>query len=165
MSSFDSASYFRKAWLRSDQNYLAPDGRSWYGTIRVPISASTAMKDAAATHKFSADHLADMERRCLEAIEACNENASKRAMVTETINQYGPLLKRSGDDNHFVKKHDLLLKDRPWEGCSCPFCESAGMHVVVFRGAGRNKRRGLHNTWVFYHKILHGNAIPANLSE
>jgi hypothetical protein len=26
----------------------------------------------------------------------------------------------------------------------------------VFRGTGRNKRRGFHNTWVLYHKILHG---------
>ena len=27
VDSFDSASYFRKAWLRSDQNYLASNGQ------------------------------------------------------------------------------------------------------------------------------------------
>src|SRR5262249_28737179 len=46
-SSFDSASYLRKAWLRSDQNYLAPDGNGWYTAIRVPISSSKRMREAA----------------------------------------------------------------------------------------------------------------------
>src|SRR5262249_38097875 len=35
IGSFDSATYFRKVWLRSDQNYLGADGR-WYAAIRVP---------------------------------------------------------------------------------------------------------------------------------
>jgi hypothetical protein len=37
INSFDSASYFRKSWLRSGQNYLGVDGR-WYAAIRVPPS-------------------------------------------------------------------------------------------------------------------------------
>lgn len=160
VSSFDSASYFRKAWLRSDQNYLAPDGQSWYGTIRIPISKSKPMRLAAQEAHINLDELAAMERRCLEAIEACNEDVSARANVTRSINKYGPLLTRRSEDNHFAEKHKLLLCNRPWEKCSCPFCRSAGMNVVVFRGAARNKRRGLHNTWVFYHKILHGDNKP-----
>jgi hypothetical protein len=165
VSSFDSASFFRKAWLRSDQNYLAPDGGRWYGSIRVPISTSRAMREAAASRGFSEDSLVTMERRCLDAIEACGNDAGARARVIRSINRYGPLLERKGEDNHFADRHDLLLRDRPWEKCSCPFCQSAGMHVVVFRGASRNKRRGLHNTWVFYHKVLHGDAVPTALPE
>jgi len=38
VTSFDSATYFRKAWLRSGQNYLAADG-NWYAAIRVPITS------------------------------------------------------------------------------------------------------------------------------
>lgn len=165
VSSFDSASYFRKSWLRSDQNYLAPDGGRWYGTIRIPISTSKPMRLAARREGISEDALAQMERRCLEAIDNCNSDPTAQSQVTSSINQYGPLLERKGEDNHFVEKHELLLSDRPWEQCDCPFCRSAGMHVVVFRGASRNKRRGLHNTWVFYHKILHGNAIPKSSRE
>ena len=37
VDSFDSATYFRKAWLRSDQNYLGADGQ-WYAAIRVPMT-------------------------------------------------------------------------------------------------------------------------------
>lgn len=47
VSSFDSASYLRKAWLRSDQNYLAGDGSRWYSAIRVPISSSKRLREAA----------------------------------------------------------------------------------------------------------------------
>jgi len=160
VSSFDSASYFRKAWLRSDQNYLAPDGRRWYGTLRVPISDSKAMRLATETGGLSQDKLGEMERQCLDAIETCDKEPSASKLVIEAIDQYGPLLERKGEDNHFAEKHALLLSDRPWENCKCPFCRSAGIHVVVFRGANRNKRRGLHNTWVFYHKVLHGGRVP-----
>lgn len=163
VSSFDSASYFRKAWLRSDQNYLAPDGRQWYGTIRVPLSNSKAMQAAAKKEGLAPAQLATMERRCMDAIEACNNDPSAKGRVVSSINRYGPLLTRRGEENHFAEKHALLLKDRPWENCSCPFCKSAGMHVVVFRGANRNKRRGLHNTWVFYHKVLQGDAVPTSI--
>lgn len=165
VSSFDSASYFRKAWLRSDQNYLAPDGRRWYGTLRVPISTSTAMRLGASAEGLSEEELVRMEKCCLDAIEACDKEPSARTLVIESIDRYGPLLNRRGEDNHFADKHDLLLRNRPWEKCSCPFCRSAGIHVIVFRGASRNKRRGLHNTWVFYHKVLHGDAVPTSSSE
>lgn len=165
VSSFDTASYFRKAWLRSDQNYLAPDGRHWYGTIRVPISTSKAMRLAADSEGLSEDELVEMERQCLDAIDTCDSDSSATDDVIKAIDRYSPLLERKSEDNHFVKKHALLLKDRPWEKCSCPFCRNAGIHVVVFRGASRNKRRGFHNTWVFYHKLLHGNTISTFSSE
>jgi hypothetical protein len=75
--------------------------------------------------------------------------------VVEAVNAYGPLLERRGEDNHFIEKHDALLNARPWEKCRCPVCRDMGIEVAVFRGTGRNKRRGFHNTWVLYHKILH----------
>jgi queuine/archaeosine tRNA-ribosyltransferase len=162
ISSFDSASYFRKAWLRSDQNYLAPDGRRWYGTIRVPISSSGRLDLTSRAQGISDAQLVKREKDCLVALEECDTDRRANSKVVRAINRYGPLLIRRGEENHFAKKHSALLLDRPWERCSCPFCRSAGIHVVVFRGASRNKRRGLHNTWVFYHKILHGDAIPGS---
>ncbi|MEE9302157.1 MAG: hypothetical protein V3U84_00080, partial [Thiotrichaceae bacterium] len=87
VSSFDSASYFRKAWLRSDQNYLAPDGRSWYGTIRVPISTSKPMREAAAEKGLSESKMAEMERECLDAIETCDSNPLAMRQVTQSINR------------------------------------------------------------------------------
>ena len=37
VTSFDSASYLRKAWLRSSMNYFGTD-MNWYSAIRVPYS-------------------------------------------------------------------------------------------------------------------------------
>ena len=155
MSSFDSASFLRKAWLSSNQNYLDPSGKPWYGTIRVPISTSKAMQQAAETNHISNDEILEMENKCLSNLEKFDGTEASRQEVLDSINEYGPLLQRKGEDNHFVEKHKALLIDRPWEKCRCPFCKTAGINVVIFRGSNRNKRRGLHNTWVFYHKLLH----------
>ena len=155
-SSFDSASYLRKAWLRSDQNYLAPDGNGWYTAIRVPISSSKRMRESAEEKGITRDELRQMEARCLEALSDFDGSRRSHREVVEAVNAYGPLLERRGEDNHFIEKHDALLKARPWEKCRCPVCRDIKIEVAVFRGTGRNKRRGFHNTWVLYHKILHG---------
>ena len=34
--------------------------------------------------------------------------------------------------------------------CPCEVCKAAGVEVVIFRGNNRNRRRGFHNTYVFY---------------
>ncbi|GAB5517608.1 MAG: hypothetical protein Rhob2KO_53330 [Rhodopirellula baltica] len=165
ISSFDSASYLRKAWLRSDQNYLSPDGHDWYSTIRVPIASSKRMRESAADHDIDQETLAEMELRCLEALYDFDGSTKTRREVVDAVNEYGPLLERRGEDNHFFEKHTALLEDKPWERCRCPVCKEIGIDVVVFRGSGRNKRRGFHNTWVFYHKVLHGKSIPGATSE
>ncbi|HEY7315222.1 MAG TPA: tRNA-guanine transglycosylase DpdA [Gemmataceae bacterium] len=155
-SSFDSASYLRKAWLRSDQNYLAPDGSRWYTAIRVPISTSKRLRESAEQKGISGEELRQMETRCLEALSDFDGSKEAHREVVEAVNAYGPLLERRGEDNHFIEKHDALLNARPWEKCRCPVCRDMKIEVAVFRGTGRNKRRGFHNTWVLYHKILHG---------
>jgi len=153
-SSFDSASYLRKAWLRSDQNYLAPDGSRWYTAIRVPISSSKRMRESAEKYEISEDELREMEARCLKALSKFNGSGATHREVVASVNAYGPLLERRGEDNHFIEKHEALLTARPWEKCRCAVCRAMRIDVAVFRGAGRNKRRGFHNTWVLYHKIL-----------
>jgi hypothetical protein len=156
VSSFDSASYLRKAWLRSDQNYLAPDGKRWYTAIRVPISSSKRVRESAEKRGISEEELREMERECLEALSNFDGGRKSRRELVDAINAYGPLLERRGEENHFIEKHEALLTARPWEKCRCAVCRAMKIEVAVFRGTGRNKRRGFHNTWVLYHKILHG---------
>ena len=157
VSSFDSASYLRKAWLSSDRNYLAPDGEGdWYGTIRVPISSSKAMRDAAQSNSMSIEKLEELENQCLSNLDDFDGTPESKKKVLNSVEQYGPLLDRKGEGNHFIDEHKRLMKDQPWKKCRCHICKKLGIDVVVFRGANRNRRRGFHNTWVFYHKILHG---------
>ena len=41
------------------------------------------------------------------------------------------------------------LTDRPWMRCECEVCTDIGIHVIIFRGAERNRRRGFHNIQEF----------------
>ena len=155
VSSFDSASYLRKAWMSSDRNYLAPDGKGWYGTIRVPMSTSKAMRDAAKSQSISTEQLEELESQCLSNLDDFDGTPESKKKVLDSVDEYGPLLQRKGEGNHFKDEHEKLMSDQPWKKCKCPVCKNLGIQVVVFRGANRNRRRGFHNTWVFYHKLLH----------
>ena len=156
VSSFDSASYLRKAWASQNMNYFTADGK-WYGSIRIPFSTSKAMREVAEQHpEYSNGTMQELEEECLLNLRRFDAGEISEEKVLKNINEYSALLPRKNSSNNFSKKHEDLLKERPWEKCECKVCQDAGIHMVVFRGANRNRRRGFHNTWVFYHKILHG---------
>lgn len=46
-----------------------------------------------------------------------------------------------------------VLTDRPWKHCPCEICRRLGVHVIIFRGAERNRRRGFHNLFVFNNQL------------
>ena len=58
-------------------------------------------------------------------------------IITENRNDIRPLLEK-------------LLNDKPWKKCPCDICKKDGVEVIIFRGNNRNRRRGFHNTYVFY---------------
>ena len=155
VSSFDSASYLRKAWASQNMSYLTADEK-WYGSIRIPFSTSKAMREVTEQHpKYSNGAMRELEKECLSNLNRFDAGEISEEEVLKNINEYSALLPRKNSSNDFSKKHEDLLKERPWEKCKCKVCQDAGIHVVVFRGANRNRRRGFHNTWVFYHQILH----------
>ena len=48
------------------------------------------------------------------------------------------------------------LEAKPWKDCPCEVCKQLGHHVILFRGAERNRRRGFHNVWTFYQRLQRG---------
>ena len=155
ISSFDSASYLRKAWACPHRNYLRANGK-WYGSIRVPFSTSKPMLEVAASDpKFSNNGaMQELEEECLTNLKLFDDKKISEQEVLESVNEYSALFQRKKTYNHFSERHKELLNERPWKKCKCKVCKDAGINIVVFRGANRNRRRGFHNTWVFYHKIL-----------
>jgi hypothetical protein len=155
ISSFDSATYFRKAWLRSDQNYLANDG-SWYAAIRVPPTS-----DARTLARLLESGLAEKEIKALEteAIRGLRKY-SRRAIGLEKCLQhvlaYDRLLERAEDYEHSAQQYRRTLDARPWEKCGCTVCSSIGIDGLIFRGLNRNKRRGAHNTLQLFTSITDG---------
>lgn len=152
VASFDSGSYLRKAWLRSDKNYLSTHGK-WYSAIRVPYSSDPRFVRNAHEKGVSDKELQELEKRCLHLLRQYDQKLVTIPDILDTIVLYDKLLLRNSDTNDLREKYELTLKETPWRYCNCPVCRSLGIEVIIFRGFNRNKRRGFHNTWVFYKRL------------
>ncbi|MBU7036497.1 MAG: queuine/other tRNA-ribosyltransferase [Theionarchaea archaeon] len=146
-TSFDSASFLRKAWLRDGQNYLAPNGK-WYSAIRVPQSSNSRLMRTARLNDFSLDDLRRMELDSLEALIDYDQTESDLDHVLDVVLRYDGLLLRSTKHGNLRKNYRKTLLDMPWKHCKCDICRKIGIHVIIFRGSNRNKRRGFHNIWI-----------------
>lgn len=154
VNSFDSATYFRKAWLRSGQNYLGVD-RQWYAAIRVPMTADGRTRKKLEESGLPVEEIAELERRALEALHGYGEGRVGLTEALEAVTRYDRLLCRSDKREAGLEAaYRRTLEARPWEQCDCPVCREIGIDVVIFRGYNRNKRRGAHNTMILY-RLLH----------
>ena len=149
VDSFDSASYFRKAWLRSDQNYLGADGQ-WYAAIRVPMTKDGRTQKRLEKMNADIELLAQHERVVLKLLSQYDNEQVGVGEVLDAVLAYDRNLARSSETKSMREKYKRTLTDRPWRKCKCTFCGELGIHMLIFRGANRNKRRGAHNTLMLY---------------
>ena len=149
VDSFDSASYFRKAWLRSDQNYLATDGQ-WYAALRVPMTSDGRTRNRLREMEVDIEELEVQERIVLGLLSRYDDDQVNLGEVLEAILEYDSHLARSSETESMRAKYKRTLSNRPWRNCPCNFCNELGIHMLIFRGANRNKRRGAHNTLMLY---------------
>jgi hypothetical protein len=156
ISSFDSATYFRKAWLRSDQNYLGADGQ-WYAAVRVPMMSDARTRKRLEASGLSEKTLRRMEKASLEALHEYGAGEVTADEALAAVHRYDELLSR-GDENSgsLYAKYRRTLEAKPWQCCGCPVCKQLGIDVLIFRGYNRNKRRGAHNTYQLYRSLREG---------
>ena len=153
VSSFDSASYFRKAWLRSDQNYLGVDG-NWYAAIRVPPSNDPRTLVRLKNSGTEESRIKRLEQDALAALRQYDRGKLAIDECLKQVLEYDSLLNRGEySSNPLISHYRRTLANRPWAGCSCNFCRNLGIDIVVFRGYNRNKRRGAHNTLQLYNQL------------
>ena len=162
VASIDSASYLRKAWLRSGQNYLCANGE-WHTAIRVPQSSQRRVQDYICTNGKTLEQVQSQEAYCLKMLQRYNDkglSTDEFEHLLDAIIEYDTYLFRAGDDGQKMRdkkvskeKYRRTLEAKPWEHCNCEICREIGVHVVIFRGTNRNKRRGFHNTWTFYQRL------------
>jgi hypothetical protein len=154
ISSFDSATYFRKAWLRSGQNYLAKSGE-WYSAIRVPMTSDGRTRAQLLKSGCDLKELEGLEAAALAAAHAYNDRQLSLEATLDALEAYDRCLTRSSEDATSMRKaYAKTLADRPWENCGCQVCKTIGIDVIIFRGSNRNKRRGAHNTLVLYQTVI-----------
>jgi hypothetical protein len=153
IASFDSGSYLRKAWLRSDKNYLSPSNK-WYSAIRVPYSDDPRFQKNATEKGISFSELQKLEQECLRLLREYEKRRDGLSNILDKIVEYDSLLLRTSDTNNLRDKYKTTLMDAPWEECDCQVCRSLGIDIIIFRGFNRNKRRGFHNTRMFYERLV-----------
>jgi len=147
--SFDSASFLRKAWLKSAQNYLSLDGK-WYSAIRVPQSTNQRLIKNANINGLSSDDLKKLEKDALQVLIEYDSGKASIDQALRTILEYDNLLLRGYSDvKDLMPRYKRTLQDKPWKNCNCELCKALGIQIIIFRGCNRNKRRGFHNVWAF----------------
>lgn len=153
INSFDSATYFRKAWLRSDQNYLGVDGK-WYAAIRVPPTSDPRTLVRLRASGESERRVKRMEKAALKALRRFDDGQLSLERTLDTVIAYDALLSRNeGDSEDMRSKYLRTLEARPWQHCRCKVCQSLGIDALIFRGLNRNKRRGAHNTLMLFSNV------------
>lgn len=139
VGSFDSATYFRKAWLRSDQNYLGVDGR-WYAAIRVPPLSDPKILKRLQSSGTSEATLRKMEAKALRQLRAYDRGKTSISSALSAVLAYDGLLARAELlEDKLIAAYRRTLEARPWEACKCRMCGDLGIEILIFRGINRNK--------------------------
>ncbi|ABS05840.1 tRNA-guanine transglycosylase DpdA [Kineococcus radiotolerans] len=154
VSSLDSTSGFRQAFMDEKNNYHTANGN--YAAIRVPqVDGNLKLKKAIVAGQVSQASAVRLERECLSALRAYDEGAASLEEALETVLAYDALVRPPADraKQSYEEMYRTTLQDRPWTTCSCGLCERHGIQLVIFRGTERNKRRGFHNLAVLAAKM------------
>jgi hypothetical protein len=161
VTSIDSTSPLRQAFKDMRDNYYA-DERT-YTAIRVPqVEANPHLVRLIKSGKVDQAEAQRLERACLEVVNAFDK---KMSTVSETVDLLVEYERLYEDRRTFGDIYRETLEARPWDRCSCEVCRALGIHVMLFRGAERNRRRGFHNLFVFYNKLQGKKASRQAMSE
>ncbi|AMA10652.1 tRNA-guanine transglycosylase DpdA [Picosynechococcus sp. PCC 73109] len=165
VTSFDSASPLRRAWLGSGKNYDTVWGDS-YSAIRVPPVNKHGVRVKRLLEANVADKktLERLEKNTLYALREFEKGEFDVEKTLQTIMEYDSLLELPRDgvvdekaQAKRIEKHEVMyrqiLEEKPWQKCDCKICREIGIEVMIFRGNDRNRRRGFHNTFVFYKRF------------
>ncbi|WP_129727930.1 tRNA-guanine transglycosylase DpdA [Ectobacillus funiculus] len=115
-------------------------------------------------HKFLFENIAVVEKyiedpflRIMKDIAALEVEVIEKEALTllsSTLKEYFTENYETVCANNKLRPHYLrVLADQPWKKCNCEICRGIGVEVIIFRGNNRNRRRGFHNTHVFYEQF------------
>jgi len=163
VTSVDNASALRRAWLGEKDNYWTLSG-DHYGAFRIPqADKSFRAKRMVSEGRATASFVNKIEKKCLKVLRDFDKGNASIDDVLDTIDEYDHLITPDR-----ASKRDIFrrtLEAEPWKKCNCNICKTDGIEVIIFRGNNRNRRRGFHNTFVFYEllqRVIAGENIMLN---
>src|SRR5262249_46480402 len=140
-TSFDSTSPLRQAFKDLKDNYWTLDRT--YSAIRVPqVQANPSMLKKILAGKINQAEARRLEQECLKALLLFDAGRGSVENTLVPLLEYEKLYDAGSNREEIYRE---TLHDSPWKSCSCDICREIGIHVILFRGAERNRRRGFHN--------------------
>ena len=170
VTSVDSASCMRKAWMDAKDNYFTESGEK-FAAFRIPEAGNSyRAKDVLQYNLCTFNDLFRIEKAALNALRAYDKGLMNLKECLEAVITYDQMIARAkfmrkGMSGQLLEeelaKHVSSIKKlyrkslqaKAWQKCSCRICKEIGNEVVIFRGKNRNRRRGFHNTSVFYERF------------
>lgn len=158
VTSFDSTSPLRKAFKDEKNNYYTPTRT--YSAIRVPqVDANPKLLRRITAGQIDQQLARGLEQECLRLLAEYDSGGADIEVVLDALARYERLHDGLIDR---TSRYREVLQDRPWKHCPCEVCNRLGIHVIIFRGAERNRRRGYHNLYVFYRQLSHESRPASN---
>jgi hypothetical protein len=147
--SFDSTSPLRKAFKDDRHNYYTDSGAC--SAIRVPqVEANPALLRRITAGQVQQEEARRLEVACLRTLTAFDRGEATVEETVTVLREYEQVFDPAADRSAVYRR---VLTDRPWKHCPCEICRRLGVHVIIFRGAERNRRRGFHNLFVFNNQL------------
>jgi hypothetical protein len=151
IASFDSTSPLRQAFKDDRDNYYSDDYK--YTAIRIPqIEGNPGLQRKISSGQVSQEQARRLEQASLEAMRLFEQGRRTVSQVLEVLLEYERFYDPDTKKNH-APAYEKTLTDAPWRRCPCEVCKTLKHHVILFRGAERNRRRGFHNVWTFYRQL------------
>jgi hypothetical protein len=165
ITSLDTTSPLIRAFKDDSKNYyvLRAGEFTYFTAIRVPqATENRRLLRAAKEGKVNQEKMLALETTSLRTLRAFDRGEASIDETLEAVISYNVFLESSLHDNSAIreklaKKLEPLyrntLEAKPWKICPCPICKDVGVEVVIFRGSNRNRRRGMHNLFVYHSRI------------
>lgn len=149
VASFDSTSPLRQAFMHDRENYYSPKGP--YSAIRIPqVEGNPKLQRRIVAGEVAQEESRRLEQECLRALARYDRDGRALEHALRLLREYDRIHDGRKDR---TEEYRRTLGDRPWRSCPCVICRDLGIHVIIFRGAERNRRRGFHNLFVTYRRL------------
>ncbi|BBM87126.1 tRNA-guanine transglycosylase DpdA [Candidatus Uabimicrobium amorphum] len=150
--SCDSASQLRRAWLSARDNFWSTYDKR-YSAIRVPQAkiGNPRIKKMLEQERGCLQEFVKLEKAALKALRNFDQGSLSLEETLKYVLEYDQFV---GDNREKHERlYEELLRDCPWKTTNNSICEKNGIEVAIFRGNNRNRRRGFHNTHVFFQEF------------
>ena len=149
VTSFDSTSPLRQAFKDETDNYHTLE-RTFIAIRIPPLEGNAKIQRALTAGQIDQGKARTLERQALAVVDRFDRDEASPDEVIQILSDYYEIL---GLPPKHIDSYREVLAARPWRSCDCSICKSLGIHVILFRGAERNRRRGFHNIHVLYQRL------------